>query len=160
VIRFTVLGTPAPKGSVRPVMTPAGMRLTPSNNATGQRKLRAWETAVREAARDAVGERDAPVFIKQPLRIAIVFRMARPAGHWSKATGKLLRSAPAYPATKPDGDKLDRLTWDALTGIVWDDDSRIVAWSGVKVYAKPGTEGATIGVALMDSVDDLTAEAA
>jgi Holliday junction resolvase RusA-like endonuclease len=151
VIRFTVLGTPAPKGSSRAMLIGGRARLIASSSASNERAQNSWAAAVRVAAIDTIGPREAPVFIGQPIRIAIVFRMRRPAGHFNKKTGALKPSAPRYPATKPDGDKLDRTTWDALTGIVFDDDSRLVAWSGVKVYATPGTEGATIAIAAMDS---------
>lgn len=41
-----------------------------------------------------------------------------------------------------DGDNCQKLVWDALTGIVWDDDSQIVEWSGHKHVDKlfPRTE--------------------
>jgi hypothetical protein len=44
--------------------------------------------------------------------------------------------------------KIARSTLDSATGIVFGDDSRIVALSVAKVYAAPGGEGATITVAL------------
>jgi Holliday junction resolvase RusA-like endonuclease len=41
-----------------------------------------------------------------------------------------------------DGDNLQKLVWDALTGIAWDDDSQIVEWQGHKHVDKtfPRTE--------------------
>lgn len=40
-----------------------------------------------------------------------------------------------YPIQRPDGDKLDRATMDALTGCgVLADDSRVVRWTGAKTY--------------------------
>lgn len=147
VITFDVLGTPAPKGSVRPFVTKSGKAvLLPSHGKAGQDKLRAWDAALRDAARLIVGDVEAPPFVNTPLEFHVEFRLARPGGHYSKATGKLLPSAPAFPAVKPDGDKLARLAADSLTSIVWDDDSRIVDWHIHKRYAAPGREGATITI--------------
>ena len=43
-----------------------------------------------------------------------------------------------YPTpTKPDLDKLERAIGDALTGIVFRDDSQIAWWSVWKVYGEP-----------------------
>lgn len=44
---------------------------------------------------------------------------------------------------KQDGDNLEKLVWDALTGLVWFDDSQIVEWTGKKVRAAPRTQGST-----------------
>ena len=41
------------------------------------------------------------------------------------------------PLNRPDGDNLEKLVWDALTGIVWADDSQIVQWAGAKWYGEP-----------------------
>lgn len=157
MIRLTVLGTPAPKGSMRAILRGGRAIGVPGSSDAGKAKIEAWSTAVRCAALEVCGDREAPVFVQVPIRIAIVFRMARPAGHYSKSTGALKPSAPRYPATKPDGDKLERTTWDALTGIVFDDDARIVAWSAVKEYARPGHEGASIAIAAMDSGEAVAA---
>jgi Holliday junction resolvase RusA-like endonuclease len=157
VIRMTVLGMPAPKGSSRAILRGGKAVNVPGSSDVGKAKIIAWTTAVRQQALLTCGDIAAPVFVGQPIRVAIVFRMQRPAGHYNKRTGELKASAPRYPATKPDGDKLERTTWDALTGIVFDDDSRIVAWSAVKEYALPGREGATIAVAAMDSGEAVAA---
>lgn len=152
MIAIEVLGTPAPKGSSRPVIRGGRAFLTPSHSATGQRKLTSWNTSVREHAVAAVvGLGDAaptgPVFVGKPLSVRLTFRMVRPAGHWSKKSGGgLLPSAALAPATKPDIDKLARSTLDCLTGLVFDDDSRIVELIACKVYADPGQEGARIEV--------------
>jgi Holliday junction resolvase RusA-like endonuclease len=139
-----VLGTPAPKGSGRAILIAGRARHVPSGSDVNARKLRSWDTALREAAAESVGHVTTPVFVGEPLRLHIVFRLTRPAGHWGKRG--LRPGAPAYPCTKPDLSKLVRSTEDTLTGIVYDDDSRIVAVAVEKVYADPGREGATIVV--------------
>jgi crossover junction endodeoxyribonuclease RusA len=146
MIAFDVLGTPAPKGSAR-AFYKAGMKravIVKDNDA----RQKNWDGAVREAAAEIVGNVEAPPFVDRPLVVSITFRMARTAGHWGKGknAGRLKPTAPLYPQTKPDIDKLARATLDALTGIVFDDDSRIARLELFKVYAQPGDEGARITV--------------
>ncbi len=145
MIVIEVLGTPAPKGSAR-AFYKAGMKravIVKDNDA----RQRSWESNVRFEAQQAARRNDeqAPMFVDKPLVVVIEFRLARPAGHWAKRGG-LKASAPTAPATKPDADKLARSTLDALTGAVFDDDSRIVELVVRKRYANPGDEGARITI--------------
>lgn len=150
VVVLEVLGTPAPKGSSRAIMRGGFAVNVPSGSNVNRDKLKSWDVNVREAAIAFLGrDRKQPLFVNVPLLVEIEFRLARPKGHWSPKGG-LRTSAPAYPFVKPDGDKLQRATWDSLTGIVFDDDSRIVKWPTGKVYATPGLEGATITVSALD----------
>lgn len=119
-------------------------RHIPSGSNANRDALASWGADLRLAAVRAVGAVNAPPFVGLPLRVSMTFRMARPSGHWGKRG--LLPSKPRYPATKPDLDKLIRSTGDVLSGIVFDDDSRIVALDVEKVYAEPGREGATITI--------------
>lgn len=143
-IEFQVRGRSAPKGSGRAILNRKTGRAqyVPSGSGANQKALRSWDAAVREAAAAAVAGALAPPFVGVPLAVQIVFRLGRPAGHWGKQG--LKPSAPAYPITKPDADKLARSTLDALTGILFDDDSRIVRQVVEKAYAAVGDEGATI----------------
>jgi crossover junction endodeoxyribonuclease RusA len=59
--------------------------------------------------------------------------MPRPAGHWTK-TGKLSSKATPWPSVKPDADKLLRAVGDALTGVLIEDDARVVNIAGSKRY--------------------------
>lgn len=126
-------------------------RVIASGSTANQRALKSWDVALREAAREAVGDVPVPPFVATAIRVVIEFRLARPAGHWGKGknAGKLTPSAPKYPATKPDSSKLLRATEDTLNGIVFDDDSRIVSTQIDKVYATPGNEGARITIEAM-----------
>jgi Holliday junction resolvase RusA-like endonuclease len=147
VITLEVLGTPAPKGSSR-AFYKAGMKRAVLVKDNSERQ-RSWDGAVREAALAALERTGCPevmAFVKTPLAVEIVFRLKRPGGHYSKATGRLLPSAPLFPSGKPDIDKLARTTLDAMTGSIFDDDSRIATLSLDKVWAEPGCEGATIRV--------------
>lgn len=142
VIAFHVAGTPAPKGSMRAFTVPlgggrVGARVIPDNRP----QSRAWIALVADAARQARGEGD--LFVGVPLRLEAVFALARPAGHYGKRG--LKPGAPIAPAGKPDADKLARQVGDALKGVLFDDDARIVQYHADKVYA---LEGQATGLAL------------
>jgi crossover junction endodeoxyribonuclease RusA len=123
-----VAGIPAPQGSKRHV---GNGRMIESSKAVGP-----WREAVRaETARIMVS----PFY--SPVKIALFFRFPRPKSHFR--TGRnahlLCASAPAYPATKPDLDKLARAVLDGLTdGGAWQDDAQVVAIAAAKEYASPG----------------------
>lgn len=159
-IVLVVRGTPAPKGSLRAVVNKHTGRamMLPGGSKTNEERLGSWVAAVREAAARAIGDRETPPFVGVPLVVDIEFRLARPAGHWLKPTRKrptveLDPRAPIAPMGKPDSDKLLRTTWDALTGIIFDDDARIVDGPPRKRWAKPGDEGATIRIREFTAAD-------
>jgi Holliday junction resolvase RusA-like endonuclease len=132
-VTIEVLGRPSPKGSMRAFVVgkvnPRAV-ITAGNDSVG---LKLWAGLVAEAARGAMEGRR--IYVDTPLIVNITFRMTRPTGHVSKATGLILKSAPTWPAVKPDIDKLARSTLDALTGVVFDDDSRIVSLAATKIWA-------------------------
>ncbi|MES2211514.1 MAG: RusA family crossover junction endodeoxyribonuclease [Chloroflexota bacterium] len=151
-VRIEALGQPAPKGSGRAILIAGRARHVPSGSNVNRRNLQSWDSAVRAAALTTIGRVNAPPFVGQALRVAIVFRLARPGGHWGKRGIK--PSKPLFPIGKPDVDKLARATVDSLIGTVFDDDSRIVSLDAAKVWAAPGNEGASI------VVEERTADAA
>jgi len=105
-LALTVYGIPGPQGSKRHV---GGGVLVESSKAVGP-----WRTNVAWwAAQKFTG---AP--LDGPIVVEIDFVMPRPA-----ATPKR-RTPPAV--KKPDVDKLARAVLDALTSVVWRDDSQIV----------------------------------
>jgi Holliday junction resolvase RusA-like endonuclease len=71
--------------------------------------------------------------LRGPVRLSLVFLFTRPAGHYRR-DGSLKPSAPVYHAVKPDGSKLQRSTEDALSGLVIEDDARIVGTVWDKRY--------------------------
>lgn len=148
LVAFDVLGSPAPKGSGRAMLVGGKAQHVPSGSSVNARAIKSWDAAVREAAARAVGPVTAPPFVDRPLRLTMTCRMRRPAAHWGRGrnAGQLKPTAPAWPTAKPDLDKLARSTLDAMTGTVFDDDSRIVELFLRKCFANPGTEGARIVV--------------
>lgn len=139
-ITFYVAGIPAPGGSKRGFAIRKGGVLTGQVaivEAGGQR-TKDWRQACVQAAHDV----RPPEPFRGPLRVNFIFTMPRTKAHFytSKARhGELKADAPIYPITKPDRTKLTRSTEDAFKGILWADDSQIVAGLTGKVYgAQPG----------------------
>jgi crossover junction endodeoxyribonuclease RusA len=130
-LRFVVHGAPVPQGSL--VRSGQGMR---HSNA------RALEPYRREVSREASKAMNGRELILEPVRLELVFTLARPKGHYGtgRNAGRLRRSAPAAPITKPDIDKLARAVLDALTGIVFRDDAQVVELEIVKRYGAPALE--------------------
>lgn len=147
MIRLDVIGTPAPKGSARAITIAGRARLVPSSSDTNKRAQAAWVKAIQFAAKRDAHDR---FFAGVPISVRVTFWLARPKGHYTKRG--LRPSAPSWPTVRPDADKLARLVLDALTGVLWDDDSRIVSLSARKLYAD-GEPGATIHVWALDGSD-------
>lgn len=122
-IEFFVAGDPKPKGSKRAFVIPGTNRAIVTDKPTakgGEARLKAWNTAVSDAARVALGDRER---ITAPCTVAMTFYLARPAGHFGSKG--LKPSAPRHHGTKPDADKLSRSTLDALKVGMLSDDSRV-----------------------------------
>lgn len=128
MIKITVAGTPAPQGSKTRNRHGA---VYESSKAVGP-----WREAVRAETQRAV---DLPMAGAVVVRLQ--FRVTRPRGHYGtgRNAAQVRPSAPAWPAGKPDIDKLARAVLDGLTaGGAWKDDSQVVSLTAVKVYAATG----------------------
>jgi Holliday junction resolvase RusA-like endonuclease len=141
LLTFNVLGTPAPQGSKIPRVSKAGKLYVQEQNAEAHANWRQDVLAAASIARQAanLGTLEGAVWVD------IEFRMARPPSISIKKR--------PYPCVKPDGDKLQRNTWDALVqaGVIRDD-ALIVNWRASKRYATDdplGSPGATIRVGLV-----------
>jgi Holliday junction resolvase RusA-like endonuclease len=118
---FFVLGEPQPKGSWVPMKTRdkvTGIErliVIPDNKRSMQ-----WENQVK-----LVASRHAPDhLVDEPIEMWCEFCLPRP-------------KKPKFddaPGTKPDLDKLARSTGDALEGIIYANDSRIVRLNLIKAY--------------------------
>lgn len=136
-IELHIPGHPQPGGSKRGFI-PKGWNRAVIVDANP--KAADWKRTVQVFAQEHHPE---PLF-DGPLRVTMTFFLARPKGHYGKRG--LLPSAPAFPCNKPDVLKLARSTEDALTGIVWTDDARIVTEHLYKRWAEDGRTGALIVV--------------
>lgn len=142
VIDIVVRGTPRPQGSKRHIGKGV---MVESSKYVGDWRADVRANAVVEcAARHHQADR-------APYAIVTDFRFRRPKGHYrtknGEPSGELKESAPKHHVTKPDLDKLQRAIKDALSGVVWADDSQVVSMDGSKAYddGEQG-EGVTIRV--------------
>lgn len=124
-----VLGTPVPQGSAKAFVVgkvkPHAV-VTHDNDDTMP-----WRDSIRAHARKQVGP---TIEYPRPVGVHVVteFVMPRRASAPKHSTPKHTR--------KPDLDKLLRAVGDALTGVVYEDDSQIVGWDASKREAEPGEQ--------------------
>lgn len=121
-ITITVYGEPGPQGSKKHL----GNGVMVESSA----KVKPWRQDVKYAAIGATAGIPGWRPLDGSLAASMVFTFARRKGHYR--TGRnahLLRdSAPLRPAVYPDLSKIVRSTEDALTGVVWADDQRVVEY--------------------------------
>lgn len=132
-IEIDVPGVPAPQGSKRYV---GNGRMVESSKS-----LPTWRHDVQEAAKNAVGG-VVPPFFDGPVIVHVYFVFARPRSHYG--TGRnasvLKASAPEHgPVTRnrADVDKLARAVLDAITHVVFADDSQVIRLLAAKSWADP-----------------------
>lgn len=140
-VSFTVYGVAATAGSKRGFYNAKAKRVIVTDDNA---RSRPWKALVSDAAAQAMNGR--PLF-DEPLIVGFEFYIVRPKGHYGKRG--LRSTAPAAPIVKPDLLKLARAVEDALTGIVYRDDSLIVREILDKFYGEP----ARVEVRVMPLVD-------
>lgn len=134
-MKFVVYGVPVPKGSARGFVVPGKNGGKPRAVVVQDNKkpLAHWQTQIANEARVAAATRTRneaafketlpALDFDGPMRILCQFRFNKP----KSATRKL-------PTVKPDIDKLVRAVLDALTGVIWRDDSQVIELSANKYY--------------------------
>lgn len=141
---FVVRGVPAAQGSSR-AFVGKGKNGKPrafvATEAHTNSPLGSWRTSIAQEAREAMGTRP---LLEGALKVWLTFVFPRPAGHYLPANSRrpvreLRADAPTYKANKPDLDKLLRAALDAMTGVVWRDDSQVAAFGHPqKIYETVG----------------------
>lgn len=128
-----VMGLPQQQGSKNPWGGEANKKLAP------------WRGHVTQTVGEAWG--DQPL-LTGPVKLCVIFCFPRPGSHYGtgRNAGVLKASAPEYKTSAPDLDKLQRAIGDALTGIVFIDDSKVVVWEATKRYA----EKAYVDISIID----------
>lgn len=122
ITSFFVPGIPKPQGSKRAFVNPKTNRAVVVED---NKNVRDWRADVRAMAMDHADNR----ISEGPVNITLKFVMKRPV-----STPK---SRPTPPAIKkPDLDKLERAILDALTGILFTDDSQVTMLIGTKRIAE------------------------
>ena len=132
---FDVTGLPMPKGST--TRMPNGATL-PAGTPESRRRMAQWRDDIRHEAKDAMDGR-AP--FAGPIRLMCEFRLPVPT-----STIRKYQHGWLCHTKKPDVDKLFRMLSDALTRIVWNDDSQVCFSIINKVYAWDGATGAMVVV--------------
>lgn len=119
-----------------------GVRMTSPND----KALKDWRYLVHMAAVHELHEHyeDDSLKIQEefpylgPVRMELVFTLQRPKGHFGTGRNKdkLKPSAPRFHTQKPDLFKLARAVEDALTGLIYRDDSQIIQTKVTKQWGR------------------------
>ena len=122
-ISFTVLGRPAPQGSLKAFISHGQARVKSDNAATMP-----WRQQVGWTALNARPTADVWAARHEAVSIAITFVFAKPTSVPKKRL---------HMAVKPDLDKLCRSVLDALSGILFFDDGQVIQITAGKMYGLP-----------------------
>lgn len=76
------------------------------------------------------------MILDTPIHLKLQFLFIRPKTHYKK-NGELTKSARRYCTARPDLTKLTRAVEDALTGLIWRDDSQVIRQTTGKDYGTP-----------------------
>lgn len=137
---FDVVGTPGSQGS----KTRYGKVVVEGSSPAGRAILKAWRTAVAEAARAV----NLGPPLDGPVAVSILFRFQMPKSR----PAAVRKAGVGWHTVKPDKDKTTRATFDALVqGGLIKDDARI-CWMHVEAIEVDGWTGATITVGAPGSV--------
>jgi Holliday junction resolvase RusA-like endonuclease len=130
-LSFTVLGLPAPAGSKRGFLSKTG-RVLITDDST---RSKGWKNQVADQAAQLM---DGELW-DGPLSLVVEFVLPRPKSHFGtgRNRGEVKLSAPYFPASRPDLDKLSRAVLDALTSVVYRDDAQVVRKLATKAYGHP-----------------------
>ena len=140
-MEFWIPGDPRPGGSKKAFPIHTG-RFHPNKRGkmteevhiaisdTGGEPLKNWRASIVEAAHGAYR---GPL-LTGPLRRDVIFFLTRPKKP----------KHPVHHIVKPDFQKLSRPLDDSLTGVIWQDDSQIVAGWTAKYYGDPPGAKVTI----------------
>ena len=121
MIRFFIPGTPVPQA--RPRFTRQGWAYEPKT-------CKDYKKAVAQAARIAWGDCEP---LDGPVEVALIFVLPIPKS-WPLKRRDAARAGTLLPLKKPDGDNLEKLVLDALTGVCWNDDMQICRCAWDKAY--------------------------
>lgn len=140
IVRFTVLGVPAPQGSK--TRTRWGMREANPNTKPWRQAVAAEAMTTRTAFHDGA---HLP-FPSGPLAVHADLLFPRPKSHYGtgRNASRLKETAPDWHTSPPDADKLARALGDAMTGIVFRDDSQVACWTICKHYGEPARAEITV----------------
>jgi Holliday junction resolvase RusA-like endonuclease len=167
-LTVTVTGRPKTKGSAASFV-PRRRDGSLVTRANGQPMVvqatdadaKAWAAAISDACAREMALGCVDLIRSAAVRIELTFVLPRGKGHFGtgRNAGLLKDSAPAFPAVRPDVDKLTRNVLDAMKGVVYGDDGQVTELLVRKVFGEPAR--LEIGVwRLPGSVGEMTLRAA
>ena len=142
-IAFFVEGIPKPAGSKTAFAIKKGGVYTGRTVVMDAcKKTKSWQATVKAEAKKHAPE--TPVV--GAVWVEFTFYMPRPKSHFGtgKNSKQLKPAAPFLPTGKPDVLKLARAVEDAMTGIIYADDSQIVGEHISKFYGSGTSSGVGI----------------
>ncbi len=119
-IAFTIYGNPVGKQAAKAFYNPKAKRMYKFSPT----KTKDWEQLIRSVAQDHVPKK----LLDCPLSVEATFYLLKPRSKPKKCL---------YPDTKPDHDNLEKALYDALEGIIYTNDSRIVRKTFEKRWGNP-----------------------
>lgn len=130
-IQFIVPGKPAPRGSKRgfPIKRKDGSVGVALADMSKNGKL--WMNAVKFSAAEVWTQPP----LDCPVMLSVFFHFERPKSHYGtgRNAARVKASAPGiYHSQRPDLAKLLRGLEDALTGVIWKDDSLVAVYGSVQ----------------------------
>lgn len=152
-ITVTVIGPAASQGSKTPIYNKlhqvVGMREDNKN-------VKPWRKRVAKAMVAARPNGFQPW--DRAVKVWLKIYVRRPLAHFGtgRNANTLKATAPVYPLSGLDVDKVQRAVGDSGTGILWKDDARISAWDSERLYCGPGEPERVVIVAVArESVGEL-----
>ena len=149
-VSFVVYGKAQPAGSKRhvPVRRKADGQWIPTGKTLvidANPKAKDWKDRVAKEAGLAM---DGRALLVGPVELVVTFHRSRPRAHYGtgRNVGRLRKSAPKYPTSRPDATKLLRGVEDAMNGVVWRDDSQVCRQIVEKLFG----ESAAVEVAVRE----------
>jgi Holliday junction resolvase RusA-like endonuclease len=130
-LRFVVLGLAQTKGSTR-AFVPKGSRrpIIVNDNA----KAKVWSQRIAATAQAALAPGGQLPFPDGPVALELTFYFPRP----QKFCTRTFAAREVPHVTRPDADKIARCAVDALTAVVWRDDSQLTDLVVHKRYCAVG----------------------
>ena len=133
IITFTVYGNAQTAGSKRAFPFKRGDGSLGVRVSDDNPKGQSWKRDIAVSARE-VHRGD---LLSGPLSVTMRFYRPRPAGHFGKHGLNKTGQQMIAPISRPDVLKLARCAEDALTGVLWRDDSQIVEEHLFKHWGEP-----------------------
>jgi Holliday junction resolvase RusA-like endonuclease len=139
-LAFFVAGKPQTAGSKTAVPMGARLGVIEAGSTHSRARKRTWRADLRDAALTAAENTSGTDYdlYTQPLAVTFVIVRRRPSQHMrtGQHTGQVKDTALGLqPTQRPDSVKIVRAAEDALTGVIWQDDSQIVRHTIHKAFA-------------------------